>query len=117
MLIDDHVGLGGTLANLHGHVVASGGRVMAMSTLTESRDAGTIAIRAETLAVLRSKHGQDLEDLWSATFGHGLDCLTEVEAGYLARQLSTDVIRTRMAEAAAAARRRGLPAISIGRGG
>lgn len=38
VLVDDHVGLGGTLANLRGYVEARGGIVIAMTTLTESRD-------------------------------------------------------------------------------
>ena len=113
ILVDDHIGLGGTLANLRGHIEGKGGRVVAMTTLTESREARTIAVRAETLNVLRMTHGRQLEDLWQETFGHGLDCLTEVEAGYLARQLSVDLIRTRMAEAAEQARRRGVQAIAI----
>jgi hypothetical protein len=116
VLVDDHIGLGGTLANLRGHVEAGGGRVVAMTTLTESREARTIAVRPETLSVLRSRHGQELEDLWQAAFGYGLDCLTDVEAGYLARQLSADAIRIRMAAAAAAARRRGIPALALGGG-
>jgi hypothetical protein len=114
ILVDDHIGLGGTMANLRGHVEAGGGRVVAMTTLTESREARTIAVRPDTLNVLRMRHGQDLEDFWRAVFGHGLDCLTNVEAAYLARQLSFDAIRVRMAEAAEQARRRGLPAIEIG---
>ena len=39
VLIDDHVGLGGTLANLRGHIESHGGRVLVMTTLTQSRDA------------------------------------------------------------------------------
>ena len=85
-----------------------------MTTLSASRDAEVIAVRAETLSMLRSRHGEPLEQLWQDTFGHGLDCLTEVEANYLARQLSLDLIRARMAEAAEQARRRGVPAIEIG---
>jgi hypothetical protein len=67
--------------------------------------------------MLRRRHGQELENLWQDVFRHGLDCLTDVEAGYLARQLSVDVIRDRLAEAAEQARRRGLPAIEIQGGG
>ena len=45
ILIDDHVGLGGTLANLRGHVEARNGQVIGISTLTESRDARFISLR------------------------------------------------------------------------
>jgi hypothetical protein len=43
VLVDDHVGLGGTLANLRGHVETRGGEVIAITTLTESRDARIIS--------------------------------------------------------------------------
>lgn len=117
ILVDDHVGLGGTLANLRGHVEAGGGRVVAMTTLSESRDARTIAVRPNTLSLLRLRHGQELEDFWQAVFGHSLDCLTNVEAAYLARQLSVEIIGKRMAAAAEQARRRGLPTIVLQAGG
>jgi hypothetical protein len=117
LLIDDHIGHGGTLANLRGHIEHHGGKVAGMMTLTETRDARTIAIRPETLSVLRGKHGRVLEDFWREQFGYGLDCLTEVEACYLARQSSFDTIRTRMAEASEEAGRRGLSAATIETGG
>jgi hypothetical protein len=34
VIIDDHVGLGGTIANLRGYIEAHGGHVIAVSTLT-----------------------------------------------------------------------------------
>ena len=72
------------------------------------------AFRPNTTGVLKSRHGQALENFWRAVYGHGLDCLTDVEAAYLARQLSFDAIRVRMAEAAEQARGRGLPAVEVG---
>lgn len=116
VLVDDHVGFGGTLANLRGHIESLRGAVVAMTTLTETREARRIAVRAETLNVLRENHGQALETLWRDTFGHGLDCLTDVEAAYLARQPSVDAIRDRMAEAAEQARRANLPAVDLSGG-
>lgn len=35
VLVDDHVGLSWTLANLRGYIETRGGRVIAMTTLTE----------------------------------------------------------------------------------
>ena len=112
-LMDDHVGFGGTLANLRGTIELGGGQVIGMSTLTETRDAHKIAVRQQTLLVLQEKHGQELEQFWSAVFGHGLACLTDIEAGYLSRVESVAAIQTRMAQAAAAARGRGVPAIGL----
>lgn len=110
ILVDDHVGLGGTLANLRGHVETHGGSVIAITTLTESRDTRRISIRPETLAMLRRQHGEELEILWRTGFGHGLDCLTEVEAQILCRQQSTAAIQDFLAKATVEARGRGLQA-------
>lgn len=112
ILVDDHVGLGGTLANLRGYVEARGGSVIAITTLTESRDARRISLRPETRDVLWERHGEELDQLWQAQFGHGIDCLTEVEALQLCRQQSVAAIENFLAKAAIEARGRGLvPAI------
>lgn len=108
VLVDDHVGLGGTLANLRGYVEARGGAVIAITTLTESRDARVISLRPDTRNVLRERHGQALDDLWKSQFGYGIDCLTEVEALILCRQQSIAGIEDFLAQAAVEARSRGL---------
>jgi hypothetical protein len=113
LLVDDHIGFGGTLANLRGHIEAQGGHVLAMTALTETGGGREIAIRPETLSVLRSKHGHELDHFWRSVLGHGIDCLTNLEAGYLYRVESFDAIRTRLAETAELARRRGVSAIEI----
>lgn len=110
VLIDDHVGFGGTLANLRGHVEANGGRVIAMTALTESPQSRVVALRPETLDVLRKRHGEDLEHLWRDQFGHGLDGLTEREARQLCRLESVAAIQDLLAQAAVEARGRGLSA-------
>ncbi len=112
VLVDDHVGLGGTLANLRGYVEARGGFVIAITTLTESRDAKRISLRPETRDMLRDRHGEELDQLWRAQFGHGIDCLTKVEAVQLCRQQSVVGIESCLAKAAIEARSRGLaPAV------
>ncbi|WP_286881502.1 hypothetical protein [Sphingomonas sp.] len=108
VLVDDHVGLGGTLANLRGYVEARGGSVIAITTLTESRDARRISLRPETRNLLWERHGEELDQLWQAQFGHGIDCLTEVEALQLCRQQSVAGIEDFLAKAAIEARGRGL---------
>jgi len=110
-LIDDHVGFGGTLANLRGYIEVNGGHVLGMTTLTETGGARKIAIRQETLRVLKEKHGRDLEYFWNALFSHGIDCLNDIEAGYLSRVESVAAIQARMAQAAAAARGRAVSAV------
>ena len=108
ILVDDHVGLGGTLANLRGHIETRGGLVIAITTLTESRDARRISLRPDTRNMLWTKHGEELDQLWQAQFGYGIDCLTEVEALNLCRQESVAGIENFLAKAAVEARGRGL---------
>jgi len=114
VLVDDHVGLGGTLANLKGYVETQGGQVIAMTTLTESRDARHIALRSSTLDMLRERHGEALQEFWQTCFGHGLECLTEIEGQNLSREPTLDAIRDRLAQAAIEARGRGVqPAVQF----
>jgi hypothetical protein len=108
LLVDDHVGLGGTLANLRGHVEGHGGHVVVVTTLTESRDARRISLRPETRDMLWERHGEELDQLWRAQFGYGIDCLTEVKALQLCRQPSVAGIEDFLAKAAVEARGRGL---------
>lgn len=98
-LVDDHVGLGSTLANLRGHIEDEGGSVVGSTTLTASRDSQRIALRLATLHALRERHGDSLESYWSEQLGFGVDRLTEAEAGYLLRTASLDAIRAGMAAA------------------
>lgn len=112
VLVDDHVGLGGTIANLRGYVEANGGHVIAVTALTESRGARQISLGPETLAMLKEKYGQEIDTFWKRQFGYGIDCLTEVEAGILCRQPSLVTIENFLAQAAIEARGRGLePAV------
>ena len=108
ILVDDHVGLGGTLANLKGYLETRGGVVVAMTTLTESHNGRQIALRAGTLGVLEAKHGQALDTFWRSQFNHGIDSLTEIEAQNLSRQESVGAIQDILAQAAIEARGRGL---------
>lgn len=99
VLVDDFVGMGGTLANLRGYVLAKGGRVLGAATLTGKERSATLALDAQTLARLRSAYGQDLESWWRSRFGFGFDDLTESEAQYLLRAGTADTIRHRIAQA------------------
>jgi hypothetical protein len=113
LLVDDHIGFGGTLANLRGHIEANGGHVLGMTTLTETGGGREIAVRPKTVSMLRLKYGNEFEQFWRSVFGHGIDCLTNLEAGYLSRVESLDAVRTRMAQAAEHARSRGVSAIDV----
>gem|GEM_PF-4489309 len=57
VLVDDFVGMGGTLANLRGFIEAQGGKVVAAVTLTGKPYSAKLALDAEQLQKLREKHG------------------------------------------------------------
>jgi hypothetical protein len=99
LLVDDHVGLGATLANLRGHIESHGGHVLLATTMSASRGSEVLALRGPTLQALREKHGEPLDAYWRENFGFGIDLLTEAEAGYLRRTPSLDAIRAGVATA------------------
>jgi hypothetical protein len=113
LLIHDHVGLGSTLANLRGYIETQGGRVLGMTTLTETGGGHKIAPRPEMLSVLERKHGQELDQFWTGVFGYSTACLTNIEAGYLSRVESIAAIQTRLAQAATLASSRGLSPVQF----
>ncbi len=97
VLVDDFVGMGGTLANLKGYVESKGGRVLAAVSLTGKPHSAKLALSPERLQELRFKHGTELENWWVGRFAHAFDALTESEARYLARTETADTIRNRIA--------------------
>jgi hypothetical protein len=105
VLIDDFVGMGGTLANLRGHIESHGGRVLAAVALTGKPHSAKLRLTPERLNELRSKHGAELEHWWQERFGHAFDALTESEARYLVRTPDIATIRDRIAAAEQAGNR------------
>lgn len=93
VLVDDFIGQGATLANLRGHVLAAGGRVPCVTSLTGKPVSATLALRQATLAELRQTHGDDLENWWRQVFGFGFEHLTESEARYLIPRSDADRVR------------------------
>lgn len=108
LLVDDHVGLGGTLANLRGHIEVNGGNVIGMTTLTKSQGAEQISLTTETRDALWTLHGQTLNTLWQSAFGHGLNSLTELEGLVLCRQPTIGAIANFLAQASIEASSRGM---------
>ena len=96
---DEHVGPGGNLASLRGHMEAAGRHIVLATTSSANPRSELLAFPPATRQDLWGKHGAPLERCWQQTFGFGLDPLTEAKAGYLVRTPSFDFIRDRMAEA------------------
>ena len=103
VLVDDFVSLGGTLANLRGHIVQGAGVVTGAVTLTGRADSARLALQQATLNELLTKHGKELQDWWLEAFGYALDQSTESEARYLIRVEDVDTIRTKLSAAGLAA--------------
>jgi hypothetical protein len=99
VLVDDFVGMGGTLANLKGHIETHGGLAVAAVVLTGKPHSAKLAVSAERLQELRAKHGHELEAWWHDRLGHTFDSLTESEARYLARTSDADTVRNLFAAA------------------
>ncbi|MDD5028678.1 MAG: phosphoribosyltransferase [Rhodoferax sp.] len=99
VLVDDFVGMGGTLANFKGYIESQGGKVLAAVSLTGKPHSAKLALSPERLHELRSKHGTELENWWIKRFAHAFDALTESEARYLAHTERADTIRERIAAA------------------
>ncbi len=92
LMVDDFLGQGATLANLRGHVLSRGGRVIGATALTGKPHSVILALKADTLLRLQSIHGK-LEEWWRDQFGFGFDRLTESEARYLIARSDADRIR------------------------
>ena len=99
LIVDDFVGMGGTMANLRGLIEGRGGRVVGATTLTGKPHSAKIALDPVTLERLRLRHGKSLEDWWKSRFGGGFELLTESEAKYLFGHKNADTIRNRILEA------------------
>ena len=98
-LVDDFIGQGGTLANLRSFLISKGAHVIGASVLTGKPYSANLALSEETLKLLQTKHGPELEIWWRATFNFGYECLTESEARYLVNTPTIDRIRDRIAAA------------------
>ena len=106
LMVDDFVGMGGTLANLKGHIEEQGGNVIGSTVLTGKPFSARLKLSGDMLGKLRSKHGTEIEQWWQQRFGFGFDKLTQSEARYLYRTKDVDTIRDKII---AATKSRGRP--------
>jgi hypothetical protein len=82
VLVDDFIRQGGTLANLRGHILRHGGRVVGATVLTGNASAAALPPAPDLLRELRDKHGS-IENWWEENFGYRFDCCTGGEARFL----------------------------------
>lgn len=95
VLVDDFIGLGGTMANLRGHILRNGGQVLGATVLAGKPAAATLVPGAAALEQARSKHGS-IESWWQQYFGFGFDCLTAAEVGFLSGNEDSADLRARI---------------------
>ncbi len=107
LVVDDFVGMGGTIANLRGYIESKGGIVLGATVLTGKPYSAKIALERTTLQELRDKHGKELEEWWQEKNAHAFDCLTQSEARYLLRTENADRVRNKIIEAEQERNRRG----------
>lgn len=93
IIVDDTLAMGGTLANLRGHIERNGGRVVLASVLTGHDGGANIVVSEKFKKELREKFGEDLEEYLQDEFGFGIDHLTNGEAGHIRKALSIDSLR------------------------
>jgi hypothetical protein len=105
VMVDDFIGMGGTLANLRGHIETHGGKVLAAVALTGKPHSAKLGLTQSSLDELRGKHGTELEHWWQERFGHAFDALTESEARYLIRTPDATTVRDRITAAEQAGNR------------
>jgi hypothetical protein len=111
ILVDDVFSSGGTFAALRSYIVRNGGAVAGTTALANKSGVHEIfAIADQTLYVLRSSYGSELDPFWRETFGHDLRSLTEPEGQFLvlaahnwakARKPLLQCLRERINQAAA----------------
>jgi hypothetical protein len=99
IIVDDHVGLGGTLANLKGFIEKNGGYVILTTTLSASHNSQYLVPTIEQINGLKQKHGEALNEFLQREFGHDIDKLTRAEAGQLLSAKDVETIRDRIFEA------------------
>jgi hypothetical protein len=95
VLVDDFIHQGGTLANLRGHILRQGGRVLGATVLTGNATAAVLPPAPEIQQELRDKHGS-IENWWEDNFGYRFDCFTAVEAGFLVTNSDPGYVRARI---------------------
>jgi hypothetical protein len=102
ILVDDHITMGSTLADLAGYIEGRGGTVRLASALTSTDPAPHLAATQETLAKLRARLGA-AEEWFRAFRGFGFEGLTDAEAARLLKSVRTpDALRKELSAARAA---------------
>lgn len=98
VLVDDVVSSGASFASLRAHIVKGGGFIVGMNVLAnvDGRDQ-KLAISDSSMQKLRSEFGVGVDTYWQATFGHGVELLTNQEARFLVGRWRNEPDQVRVA--------------------
>lgn len=84
LIVDDHVSMGGTVANCRGHIEKGGGQVIGISSLTTNRGGSCVRLCSRHLNRLtNAENSQTMGchlSLFEKILGYPVDCLTNPEA-------------------------------------
>jgi len=105
IVVDDTMTMGGTIAELRGYIMSNGGKVPGAAVMAAREGAVSLPVKQKMLDAIRQKHGEQVNEFWKQEFGHGLEKLTQHEAGHLRAASSFESIRDRIAAARDAAGR------------
>ncbi|MGD0419806.1 MAG: phosphoribosyltransferase [Xanthobacteraceae bacterium] len=91
IILDDVMTTGGTFAALRHYIIRSGGTVAGTTALAHKNGVHQkFAIADQTIGVLRSYYGREIDQYWMETIGHEAIHLTEAEADFLAFHARTE---------------------------
>jgi SPP1 gp7 family putative phage head morphogenesis protein len=98
VILDDFLGMGGTLASLKSFIEGAGAKVVGYEILTGKLESSKLYLRKQTLNDLREKHGQ-FEAEFKQLVGFDYSGLSESEARYLLRAKSIERLRNQITRA------------------
>ncbi|MCK5717296.1 MAG: hypothetical protein KAH77_07385 [Thiomargarita sp.] len=98
LILDDFIGMGGTLANIKSFIENAGAKVIGFQVLTGKKESSHLYLRSDTLENLRKKHGI-FEKEFQEIVQFNYTGLTESEAQYLLRAKTIERIRNQITRA------------------
>ena len=95
LVLDDFIGMGGTLANIKSFIENAGAKIAGFQVLTGKQESSLLYLRNQTLENLRQKHGT-FEKEFKEIVKFDYSKLTESEARYLLRAKTVERIRNQL---------------------
>ncbi len=108
LIVDDTLRVGGTIANLRGHINKHGGKTIGVFVMQSDEQSLTLQPSQKTYNKLYNKHQKEkVDEFCIKEFGFDSTCLTRGEAGNIAASTSLDEMGRRISDAREHGRRNG----------